>query len=320
MKKGLKILTTLLLTLSLVSCGDKKNKPQPLDPINPNVEENNNNENNEQENNQNDQPQIDNEEVKPDKPVEPEKPLTYKDSIELFNASLQKMQSQSYEVKGFGLSNTKTLIGVSTLYIYEDLKHKSDEVYFEKISNGEPVLGIGVSFARKAYIKGDTGRRQDAESKNPWTTSNDYPNVDSYKNPYDSNPASIVNDFGKVEGSYINFIINENTITDESKKYDFSNDIYTLNFDIKIDKGIDSEGIAGYKNQVNTMSGKTLNSVQKINLTIKLDKDLKVIEYTSQENYVVNAGIGKITANVSNNLSYKFNYYDNSNDLKIQKF
>ena len=308
MNKKLLLTGFALCSLLLVSCNNKgrelNNYPEA------DVEENNNSNEN--------KPEIEN----PNNGI-----VTLNNSIEIFNESVEIMKNLSYVQEGGGVSEVNAGKR-SYLTIYDYFEHKPNELYFEKVSYGDAVdlffTKVPTAYARKVYVNGTAAKRSDSSTTNRWDEENGkvFVRDEDWGKSQKTTAEQINSDFGKNGDSYLNFVINDKSITQKSNTcIQDKNGEYVLSFDLVIDKpsnGLNSIGCQGYSKQVETMSGNTLSKIYSIKIDIVLNKDKTVKKYSTEENYCVSAG--PFTADVSNTLSYTFKYFENNDDLVVTKF
>lgn len=254
----------------------------------------------------------------------PGSPQSIEQALEFYTQTLAKMEGESYQSITDGASVVTTLGLETELKISGIYQHTTTSVYFENISNGKPMLGINTSFARRvSYSKnasGDSvyhfatseGKKDVSESgmvvipEADWSTAQNI-NEDDFKNK-----------FGKSINSFSNYVINKDTVSDQSKGVEQRDkDGYTLQFVIDVSSGTASPGVAGYAKQIFTMSDKKCVSFDYVSVTIKIDNDFKILSCQVDESYNVDAGILNIKPNTKNKINYAFTYDKN---LAVKSF
>ncbi|MDY4788473.1 MAG: hypothetical protein SO253_04100 [Bacilli bacterium] len=242
------------------------------------------------------------------------------DSIKLYNEVERVMKNQVYEIitKGISINDAAS----SPLTIYGLYQQNNGEIYFENVSNGNAILFFNVAFAERAYVNKDVIHRQSATTNKKWPEDDGVVTVNNYGEVRDSTQQELINEFGKENDQLCNFVIDYDTVKDINNSVVKENDNYLCHYDILIDPNdsLNSKGVKGYANQVYTMSKKTVKKINKISMDFVIDKDFKIIEYKTKEEYVVKTGMPLISeAKVTNNLTYSFKYYDDG-DLVVKKF
>ncbi|MCL2061522.1 MAG: DUF5011 domain-containing protein [Firmicutes bacterium] len=208
------------------------------------------------------------------------------------------------ESKGNGMADNNAMT------IYSTRQKRGNETFFQNLSNGGTIWGVNADFARRVYRNGDSYRYQ--RSEGGFSSSNGVVTVgrNGWGNLETWSRATFEERFGRQINDVTNYKITQTSVKDPNARImGHGNGVFSIKFDINIDRGINSEGVAGYVRQIPTMSGgKTCEAFYEAIITITFGMDFRPTQISTYERYLVNSGILNVkpvmTATIIDTYSY----------------
>lgn len=232
-----------------------------------------------------------------DKVIDPNTILEEKDPLEILNMAKEIFDNLDYfEISAKGLTVSTGLIAVNqhihTLVIYDNTKEYN--YYKETLSKsslkktGERRL-VSLNNARIDEVKSidldDNGIKDFTWKNNPYEVT-----IDEFKETY-----------GIIKPSYVEYIINSDTIIDSIVSIDNNNFVIVLNL-------LPKEATEIYRKEVAHMANTDKIEFSSVKVTITIDSNYRVLELIANESYTMQVPIlGKfdLSTRIVNTYSYK---------------
>jgi hypothetical protein len=205
-----------------------------------------------------------------------------------------------------------------SMVIYSTRQRKGDETFFENLSNGGKPWGVNADFARRVYRNGDSYRFSSAEGG--FSSSGGVVTGANWSEGKDWTEEEFKNKFGRGINDITNYVITPSSVSNPENGigYNDKDGSYFISYQLKINKGNQSEGVIGYAKQIPTMSGgKECTNFFKCTIDIRFDENFRLIDVKIFESYEVNSHTIAGKVDMQANLT---DYYEYPDTVTVTKF